>query len=84
MRSHVARIAEQAFWDSVEAGLQGPGQEQEAEHGSAGDRVAMLLAELGKEVVAVLPEQGQGAHLAQELGETFSEDNLKQALSAGE
>mmetsp|Transcript_1262 Transcript_1262/g.3629 ORF Transcript_1262/g.3629 Transcript_1262/m.3629 type:complete len:1021 (-) Transcript_1262:324-3386(-) len=83
MRKHVSRIAEQAFWDSVEQGLQGqpPGAE-EAEEVNAAERIAALLVELGEEVIKVLPEQGEGAALAAEIRNTFSRDSLLQALSA--
>lgn len=91
MRRHVALIAEQAFWDSVEQGLGGHGRQDDSGSGGPGptapitptERVAALLAELGEEVVAVLPEQGEGAALAEEIRQCFSLQTLTEALGGG-
>jgi len=88
MRKHVALVAEQAFWDSVEAGLDGRGDGSAVGGGASprssscvAERLAVLLAELGQEVIKVLPEQGAGKALAEELSASFSVPELLKVLT---
>eukprot|EP00193_Tetraselmis_chui_P022634 CAMPEP_0177796352 /NCGR_PEP_ID=MMETSP0491_2-20121128/26732_1 /TAXON_ID=63592 /ORGANISM="Tetraselmis chuii, Strain PLY429" /LENGTH=494 /DNA_ID=CAMNT_0019319267 /DNA_START=487 /DNA_END=1972 /DNA_ORIENTATION=+ len=98
MRKHMAVVAEQAFWDSVEAGLDTRSEASGAEVSAAmgggasprrnsgpavAERLATLLAELAQEVLKVLPEQGAGKALAEELSASFSVPELLKVLAAG-
>lgn len=60
VQRRVKRIAEAAFWDSVEASLM-PSQQTNAEGPSPAAQVAALLGQLGADLQAVLPEGAQEA-----------------------
>uniref|UniRef100_A0A061SEL8 T-complex protein 11 n=1 Tax=Tetraselmis sp. GSL018 TaxID=582737 RepID=A0A061SEL8_9CHLO len=81
VRRHVARVAEQAFWDNVEEGLKGLGGSAPP---SAVDRAASLLSELGREVAGVLPEVGEGGGVAAEVSEAFAKPELLRALESAD
>ena len=79
VQRRVKRIAEQAFWDSVQATL--------ADSASAGvsqqqvtGQLAGLLAHMGGELMAVLPEQARAAR--EQLAAELDEGRLQEALTA--
>lgn len=79
VQRRVKRIAEQAFWDSVQATL--------ADSASAGvsqqqvtGQLAGLLAHMGQELMGVLPEQARAAR--EQLAAELEEGRLQEALTA--
>ena len=78
VQRRVKRIAEQAFWDAVQSSLAqsgGDGKQQKVTGQLAG-----LLAHLGQELLAVLPEQAGAAR--EQLAAELAEDRLQEALTA--
>ena len=78
VQRRVRRIAEQAFWDSVQATLaeSGSGVSQQQVTG----QLAGLLAHMGQELMAVLPEQATEAR--EQLAAELDEGKLQEALTA--
>jgi len=78
VQHRVKRIAEQAFWDSVQATLaeSGSGMSQQQVTG----QLAGLLAHMGQELMAVLPEQARAAR--EQLAAELDEGRLQEALTA--
>ncbi len=78
VQRRVKRIAEQAFWDSVQATMAeaGSGVSQQQVTG----QLAGLLAHMGQELMAVLPEQARAAR--EQLAAELDEDRLQEALTA--
>ena len=78
VQRRVRRIAEQAFWDSVQATLaeSGSGVTQQQVTG----QLAGLLAHMGQELMAVLPEQATAAR--EQLAAELDEGKLQEALTA--
>ena len=78
VQRRVKRIAEQAFWDSVQATLaeSGAGVSQQQVTG----QLAGLLAHMGQELMAVLPEQARAAR--EQLAAELDEGRLQEALTA--
>ncbi|DBA87711.1 TPA: hypothetical protein ACH3X1_004714 [Trebouxia sp. C0004] len=78
VQRRVKRIAEQAFWDSVQATLaeSGSGVSQQQVTG----QLAGLLAHMGQELMAVLPEQARAAR--EQLAAELDEGRLQKALTA--
>lgn len=78
VQRRVRRIAEQAFWDSVQATLAEPasGVSQQQVTG----QLAGLLSHMGQELMAVLPEQATAAR--EQLAAELDEERLQEALSA--
>lgn len=78
VQRRVKRIAEQAFWDSVQATLaeSGSGMSQQQVTG----QLAGLLAHMGQELMAVLPEQAKAAR--EQLAAELDEGRLQEALTA--
>ena len=78
VQRRVRRIAEQAFWDSVQATLaeSGSGVSQQQVAG----QLAGLLAHMGQELLAVLPEQATAAR--DQLAAELDEGRLQEALTA--
>lgn len=89
VQQRVKRITEKAFWDSVQSTLAGQNpptasDDPRSYQGSAQavviGRVAGLLAELGSELAAVLPEQA--AEARERLLSELDEARLKDVLAA--
>ena len=78
VQHRVKRIAEQAFWDSVQATLaeSGSGVSQQ----QVTRQLAGLLAHMGQELMAVLPEQARAAR--EQLAAELDEGRLQEALTA--
>lgn len=78
VQRRVRRIAEQAFWDSVQATLaeSGSGVSQQQVTG----QLAGLLAHMGQDLMAVLPEQATAAR--QQLAAELDQGKLQEALNA--
>lgn len=78
VQRRVRRIAEQAFWDSVQATLaeSGSGLSQQQVTG----QLAGLLAHMGQELMAVLPEVATEAR--EQLAAELDEGKLQEALTA--
>ena len=78
VQRRVRRIAEQAFWDSVQATLAEPvsGVSQQQVTG----QLAGLLSHMGQELMAVLPVQATAAR--EQLAAELDEGRLQEALSA--
>lgn len=78
VQRRVKRIAEQAFWDSVQATLadSSSGVSQQQVTG----QLAGLLAHMGQELMAVLPEQARAAR--EQLAAELDEGRLQEALTA--
>ena len=78
VQRRVKRIAEQAFWDSVQATLaeSGAGVSQQQVTG----QLAGLLAHMGQELMAVMPEQARAAR--EQLAAELDEGRLQEALTA--
>lgn len=78
VQRRVRRIAEQAFWDSVQATLadstSGVTQQQVT------GQLAGLLAHMGQELMTVLPEQATSAR--EQLAAQLDEGRLQEALTA--
>ena len=78
VQRRVRRIAEQAFWDSVQATLaestSGVTQQQVT------GQLAGLLAHMGQELMTVLPEQATAAR--EQLAAELDESRLQEALTA--
>ena len=78
VQRRVRRIAEQAFWDSVQATLaestSGVTQQQVT------GQLAGLLAHMGQELMTVLPEQATAAR--EQLAAELDEGRLQEALTA--
>lgn len=78
VQRRVRRIAEQAFWDSVQATLadstSGVTQQQVT------GQLAGLLAHMGQELMTVLPEQAAAAR--EQLAAELDEGRLQEALTA--
>lgn len=76
VQSRVRRIAERAFWDSVQERLEGKGG-QEGSCGEAAEQVAGILSDLASQLVEVLPE---GSAAGREIRDGFGRDALLQQL----
>lgn len=78
VQRRVKRIAEEAFWDSVQATLadSAPGMSQQQVTG----QLAGLMAHMGQELMAVLPEQARAAR--EQLAAELDEGRLQEALTA--
>ena len=78
VQRRVKRIAEQAFWDAVQASLAQTGADDNQQKVTG--QLAGLLAHLGQELMAVLPEQAGAAR--EQLAAELAEDRLQEALTA--
>ena len=78
VQRRVRRIAEQAFWDSVQAALAESGSG--ATHQQVTGQLAGLLAHMGQELMTVLPEQATAAR--EQLATELDEGRLQEALTA--
>ena len=78
VQTRVKRIAEQAFWDAVQASLAQTGADDNQRKVTG--QLAGLLAHLGQELMAVLPEQAGAAR--EQLAAELAEDRLQAALTA--
>ena len=78
VQRRVRRIAEQAFWDSVQATLADSASGVSQQHVTG--QLAGLLAHMGQELMAVLPEQATAAR--EQLAAELDESRLQEALTA--
>ena len=78
VQRRVKRIAEQAFWDSVQATLAGSGAGVSQQQVTG--QLAGLLAHMGQELMAVMPEQARAAR--EQLAAELDEGRLQEALTA--
>ncbi len=78
VQRRVKRIAEQAFWDSVQATLAGSGSGVNQQQVTG--QLASLLAHMGEDLMAVLPEQARAAR--EQLAAELEEGRLQEALTA--
>ena len=78
VQTRVKRIAEQAFWDAVQASLAQSGGDDSQQKVTG--QLAGLLAHLGQDLLAVLPEQAGAAR--ERLAAELAEDRLQDALTA--
>lgn len=78
VQRRVKRIAEQAFWDAVQASLAQSGGDDNQQKVTG--QLAGLLAHLGQELLAVLPEQAGAAR--EQLAAELAEGRLQEALTA--